>query len=220
MIRRIKIVVLTLVILVLSFFTIRTITNEVIIMLYDKGTYSNILIKNLYILNINEPYIAYYNNGNINYQKKEYDKAIDNYNKALKNNPPEKKVCKIRINTSLAIINNIKVTDKELVLEELKKARSYLYENDCAHEQDDNGKSKDAEQLEEEIKELERQVEEGKEINNNSNSQNNSNSNQTNYENVEEQLREKQKQNNTTRSEETSQAENMGDYEYYRGKRW
>lgn len=220
MIRRIKIAVLTIIILLLSFFMVRAITNEVIIMLYNKGKYSETLVKNLYFLNLNEPYIAYYNNGNINYQKQEYDKAIDNYNLSLTKNPPEKKVCSIRINISLATIKNIKVTDKELVLAELRKARSYLYENDCAHEQDDNGKSKEAEELEQEIKELERQIEEGKEINSNSNKPNNSNNNQQNYDNVEEQIREKQKQNNATRSEETANAENMGDWEYYSGKRW
>lgn len=219
MLRKIKIAIVALIILVLSFFSIRIITNEVVILLYEHDKKPEILIKVLLILNINEPYIVYYNNGNINYKNEEYDKAIKNYTISLDKNPPEKRVCNIRINISLATIKNIKVTDKDLVLKELKKARSYLYENDCAHEDDDNGKSKKAEELEEEIRKLEKQIEEGN-PSNNSNNQNNQNNQNQNYENIEEQIREKQKENNASRQENLERSENIGDYEYYRGKRW
>lgn len=221
MIKKIKLTILTFIVIILSFFIIKFTLNEINIMLYHKSINSDKLIKSLYILNLNEPYIVYYNNGNINFSQKKYDKAIENYELSLNNNPPDKRVCDIRVNLSLSMIYNITSTDKETVLNELKKARNYLYENDCAHENDDKGKSKKAKELEEEIKELEQKVKDGEESNNNSNQQNNnSNSNTQNYDNIEEQLKEQQKKNNATRRNENEKTENMGDYEYYRGKRW
>ena len=58
--------------------------NEIIIRNYNNSIYNSTLIKSLYILNITEPYIAYYNEGNILYKKENYKEALNKYNKALK----------------------------------------------------------------------------------------------------------------------------------------
>lgn len=219
--KKIQIIVLSVIFAFISFFTFRVVTNEIIISLYEKDIYSNELIKSLYLLNFNEPYIVYYNNGNLNFKQKEYDTAIKNYKISLEKNPPKSRVCDIRINLSLATLYNIKATDKDTILAELKKAREYLYENGCANEQDNNGSSEEAEELEEEIKELEKEVSQGSGGNSNSNQQSNENNKpQDNYENIEEQIKEKQNQNNASRSEDLDRSSNMGNYEYYKGKKW
>ena len=54
--------------LVLSF-----VINEIIIYNYQRNRYNETLIKTLYLLNINQPYIVYYNEGNILYKNEEYN---------------------------------------------------------------------------------------------------------------------------------------------------
>ena len=44
----------------------------------------------LYIINLNNPYIVYYNQGNIFYKNKNYKKAIKYYKKALTQKPNNK----------------------------------------------------------------------------------------------------------------------------------
>lgn len=64
------------------------------------------LINKLYIININEPYVAYYNNGNIYYKERNYKRAIKEYKKALILNPPNNKICIIKRKLFKSIINN------------------------------------------------------------------------------------------------------------------
>ena len=143
------IIIIILVKLVLSF-----IINELIINNYNNKVYNSNLVKVLYLFNYNEPYIVYYNNGNILYQKKKYDKAITKYNEAISKKPPQKRICDIRINLSIAMVKNIKSNDYNTVYNELEKAKNNLYNNKCANSIDDNGYSKEAEQLEKEIRQL------------------------------------------------------------------
>lgn len=78
--------------------------NEILIWNYKNKNYNSILIKTLYILNFNQPYIKYYNDGNILYKKEKYNEAIRKYNQAINKKPPKNKICDIRINLSLAMI--------------------------------------------------------------------------------------------------------------------
>ena len=132
--------------------------NEVFISKYNSGNYDEGLVKKLFIMNFSEQYIAYYNYGNLLYKINDYDKAILEYNKALEKNPSEDRVCAIRINLALAMVKDI---DLNLTAEEqvnlLKEAREVLYIDNCASEEDESGKSEEAEYLEEEIKELEKE---------------------------------------------------------------
>lgn len=115
-------------------------------------TNNKTLVKALYLFNFNQPYIAYYNDGNILYKTEKYDQAIKKYQKALTKNPPQKRVCDIRINLSLAIIKKIDYTNYETAFNELEEAKNNLYNNNCASATDSSGNSQDAEKLEEEIK--------------------------------------------------------------------
>ena len=194
--------------------------NEIIIYNYNAGKYNNNLVKLLYVFNFHQPYIAYYNEGNILYQKNNYDEAIAKYNEALNKRPPLKRVCDIRINLSLAIIKNININNKTEDLQKLEEAKNNLYENNCANPIDDSGNSKDAEKLEEEINELEKQLEDNS--NDSSPDDNNTNGEEENKntQNIEEKLKEQKKKSNSSRQEDLTTYENMEDYEYYSGKRW
>ena len=146
--------------IVLAFICIKIISNYIInlsvIYQYNKSNYSSIQASLLKIGNFFQPYIAYYNTGNVNYKKGKYEIAMDNYKKALKYKIPKYKECKIRINYALAICSTVEVdeTSKESIEEAIKtyeKAISILVEEGCANKDDDNGHSKDAETLKKDI---------------------------------------------------------------------
>ena len=194
--------------------------NEIIIKNYKNNIYNDKLIKSLYILNINQPYIAYYNNGNIDYKNNNFNDAIDKYNKALNKKPPQKKVCDIRINLSLAIIKTIQPTDINIALEKLENARNNLYNNNCANPINNSGYSKKAEKLEEEIKKLEKLLN-----NNNAPSTNEQEETETEnpkkeYEKIEKEIKQNQKEANANRQSELETYEHLEQYEYYSGKKW
>ena len=171
----------------------------------------------LYTLNLNLSYIDYYNHGNLYYQKEEYENAIDRYEIALTKNPPKKRVCDIRINLSLA---TVKLAIMKEDASYLKKAREILYQDDCAHEEDDTGSSKNAEKLEQEIKELEKNVVGEDPENPDPNEDPNPDPEIPNEENIEEQLKKEIIQNNQIRNENIQTWENLNNYEYYNGKSW
>ena len=199
--------------LVLSFMI-----NEIIIHNFNHNKYSSTLIKCLYILNINEPYIAYYNHGNILFMNDDYNGAIEKYEKSLKKHPSKKRVCDIRINLSLAKIKNITTKDPNEIYNLLEEAKKNLYENGCANEFDDSGSSKEAETLENEIKKIQEELENNQEPQNG-----NSNNNQPDSEidpKLEEEIRRIQEQASSSRQSDLRDYENMSDYTYYSGRRW
>ena len=75
--------------------------NEWVISKYEEEDYSE-NFNLLEVANVNEPYIAYYNNGNVMYRLEDYRRAIEYYEKALEYVLPEGKECPIRINLALA----------------------------------------------------------------------------------------------------------------------
>ena len=81
--------------------------NKHVVEEYLAGNYTvneNLLLS----LNIIEPYIAYYNNGNILYKNHLYDDAIQAYQDALDcPGIPQRRECSIRINLALAMIANL-----------------------------------------------------------------------------------------------------------------
>lgn len=199
--------------LVLSFMI-----NDIIIHNFNHNKYNSTLIKCLYILNINEPYIAYYNHGNILFKKHDYNGAIKKYEESLKKHPSRKRVCDIRINLSLAKIKNITTNEPNEIYNLLEEAKKNLYKNGCANEDNDNGFSNEAEALEKEIQNIQ------EEIGNNQKPQTgNTNNNQPDQEidsNLEERIRQIQEQAASSRQSDLRDYENMSNYSYYSGKRW
>lgn len=128
--------------------------NEVAIGKYNDDDFSADL-GILFIGNWFQSDIVYYNEGNIHYQNAEYKEAIDDYKKALEENPTEERECDIRINLALAMIKTLgdDYANPEKVEESiktLKEARNILLEKGCATE-GGNGHSEEAQQLKEEI---------------------------------------------------------------------
>lgn len=192
--------------------------NKILIKEYNRGNYKKDYVKVLKLLNTNERYIVYYNEGNILYQEEKYDEAINNYKKALEKNPPKKKACDIRINLSITYIQNIKSTNKQVILEELKNARENLYNDHCADPEDNSGRSKEAESLEEIIKEMEEELE------SNSGNQNGNSTSEEEEEDddqsLEEELQEINKDAKASRETQLEDYKNLGNYQYYSGKSW
>lgn len=198
--------------------------NEIIIWNYNNNVYNTTLVKTLYIFNFIEPYIAYYNEGNVLYKTGNYEEAINKYSKSLKKNPPQSKVCDIRINLSLAMIKLVDSTNYNTAFNQLEEAKNNLYNNNCASFTDESGYSKDAEKLEQEIKNLQDEL--------NNTSKNNDEKKDDaekdddekedyeDYDDIKEELKEIEKESQSNRQSDMTTYENMNDDEYYSGKRW
>ena len=214
--KTLKIVFIILFIILIKFtFTISL--NKIIILNYNKNIYNTNIIKLLYIFNWPQSYIVYYNEGNLLYKEGKYSLAITKYKKAISKKPPQNRICDVRINLSLSMIKQIKKDSSyKKVYQQLEEAKKNLYHNDCAHENNDNGYSKQAENLEKEIKELQAQ------LNNNDNNSDSKSETETNENNsnVEEQLKEIEKKSGYNRQKDLTNYENIEDYSYYSGKKW
>ena len=109
----------------------------------------------LQYLNYPQPYIAYYNQGNLEYQRGKYEDAIAEYEKALQENIPAGEECKVRVNEALSYIATLP-GDYDAIenipdsLETLYTARDVLLEQECAKDEGRGHNSK-AQRLKEEI---------------------------------------------------------------------
>ena len=131
--------------------------NEYVLSHYNKSDYSindNLLLT----LNFLEPYIVYYNNGDIYYKNSLFDDAIESYKTGLEYEyVPEERRCMARINISLSMIGKLpedydvyeNIPDS---IELLQEAADNLLEEGCATE-DGKGHSEDAQTLYDEIME-------------------------------------------------------------------
>ena len=140
----------------------RIITNYILVQAYHQGKYSKAQAKRFITYNIPKGYIEYYNYGNILYQNGEYEEAINEYKKALKQAIPKEKECSIRINTALAICKTVQVdeTSQESIktaIDTYESAITILTEKGCANKENNGGHSPKAETLKKDIqKEIER----------------------------------------------------------------
>ena len=134
--KMIKINILILILLLLYF------SSRIIINTISTSANNSILIKTLYLANINEPYIVYYNHGNILYKKGKYQEAVINYEKALSKHPPKKYICNIKINLLYAQIKNNNTytiqNDKCISKETIKKIKEYQDNNILAQNKKQN----------------------------------------------------------------------------------
>ena len=131
--------------------------NEMVISKYNDRNY-NVTEDMLLYANFFEPYLPYYNMGNIQYKKNQFEKAIESYEKALTYNIPEKKECSVRINLALAKLGTLGADfaqpDKlDETLSVLYSARDVLLEDGCAT-REGTGHSPTAEKLRKEIEKI------------------------------------------------------------------
>ena len=155
--KSITIAAYTIVLLLLFKFAFTYGYNEWVISKYEDGDYSE-NFSLLEVFNFTEPYIVYYNNGNVMYQKMDYEAAIEYYEQALDENPPEGKECPIRINLALAklkLLGEDYLTPEKIedTIDLLEECLDILSEEDCANE-DDDGHDNRAQRLYNEIKEM------------------------------------------------------------------
>ncbi|MBQ9318720.1 MAG: hypothetical protein IJR82_03740 [Bacilli bacterium] len=203
-------------VILLIYYLIVMLFNQMIITDYNKQIYKNsLLVDLLYILTFNSSYVVYYNHGNLLYNQNDYISAIEKYDKALKRFPPQNRVCDIRINKVLSMLAIIDENNKEQALERLREARYILYENDCVDPYYLDSYSLEAERLEQEIKALEEQLQQQEEQKKDNPNNGDSDSNdEDKYEQIEEQLRQNEKEANRNRQEELEKLDNIGNYNY------
>ena len=144
-------------ILLIAFLTVRFLINYRYYSNFDSEDFTPDDLKVLLIGNIAESYVVYYNRGNIEFENGNYEVAITEYNNALDKNPPEKKECKIRINLAFSMLKLLNFGDVETeqkrneLIKKLEDVKKVLTEDGCAHENDNNGHSSDAQQLKNDI---------------------------------------------------------------------
>ena len=107
-------------------------------------------------LNVIEPYIAYYNAGTAYIKASRGKEAEEELTQSIHNNPPEDKICQVRVNLSYSIELQAdkaleeKSNDQALVL--LNRAEGVLYEDNCASRQSESqAKDENAERAKERI---------------------------------------------------------------------
>ena len=153
------------------FVAMRYAVNEFYNVAYEHGYYFDRSATTKMRPQIMEGYVPFYNTGNTDFQNGQYEKAAGNFMQALEENAPHddeairehtENECRIRINLSLSLLNQIDfkhlhLNDREAVdsaIEQLLVAREVLTANECAHFDDPGGHNGDAEQLKKEIDEV------------------------------------------------------------------
>ena len=131
--------------------------NEMVIDDYNNEEYSSDM-EAMKVCNYVEEYIAYYNQGNLNYQNGLFSEAITEYEKALECKIPEGEECDVRINLALSKIKTLpedyaSQENVQSTIETLTEARDVLLVDDCATAEGD-GHSETAEKLKKEIEDL------------------------------------------------------------------
>lgn len=200
--------------------------NQAWIKEYHAGNFTE---NKLSFLGFFEPYISYYNKGNVYYQNGDYDAAIMAYQDALERHPSHDRECLIRINLVLAMVTPIdpdEIPDSQLAdtIKLLEDAKEILYAHGCATE-DGNGHNKDAQTLKEDIDRFEeelkeRQENQTKEVTTEDDSQEKEEENTENQQDIERQLKEIQNQSTQERNQELLETETLEDFELYDGQTW
>ena len=110
------------------------------------------------------------------------------------------------------------------ILNDLAKARENLYQDHCADQEDASGESKEAEALEDAIRDLEDEIENPSSSSGDESGDNSSDdgeSEETEEEkNIEQQLEEINKNAQASRGKDMEQSKNIGNYQFYDGKSW
>jgi len=184
-----------------------------------------ILLLILFKLITTIPMISHYNKGNKMYNQGNYDEAIEEYSKALDSSPSKKKECDIRTNQALSLVKSIRSDDEdEFKLELLYLAKDVLCENDCAHENDNNGHDEEAQKLKNEIDELIKGLEKNQPSDDDDGDDNDDSKEKEDNkpkDNIQEKLKEIQQQGIEERQDDIEYVDRLLEsYEYYDGKTW
>jgi tetratricopeptide (TPR) repeat protein len=116
-----------------------TISNSQLKSSYNSGNYDTALFwsNTLKFINILEPYIAPFNQGNILFKQQQYPSAEIEYILSLSLHPPRSKICLIRVNLSLSIEAqaDILLKDKEYdqAILAYDRAKMAIYQDNCAN---------------------------------------------------------------------------------------
>lgn len=200
--------------------------NETLIKDYKAGIFME---NKMAFLGFLEPYISYYNEGNVYYRKKNFNAAIEAYQNALKRHPSRHRECMIRINLALAMVTPIEpaeMTDSDIAdaIRILEDAKQILSVHGCAAE-DGNGHNKNAQTLKEDIDRFEEELKEMQDTQSENGTKDNESEQSPeqdvkNKQNIQKQLEEIQKESNKERSQELSETENLNNFDFYHGQTW
>lgn len=171
-----------------------------------------------------------YNSGNNSYNMEWYDIAETYYKVALQYHPEPDQICSIRINQALAMVTPLTpdyINDDNIddVLAKLKDARDCLIKDGCAHENDNDGHSEDAQTLKNEIDDYIRQLEQQYAKQDKPSEEPNNSEPEDPEDDDQKQLREifnnMQQQGMIERNQELLESEQYKNgYDYYDGKSW
>lgn len=136
-------------------------SNEKFIKNYNEGVYESSRVTP--VLGFTQPYVYHYNQGNIYYNRSDYEGAEQEYRKALESGLSGDKDCKARINLALSMVTpidveNVTADNLDETIEILENAKNVLIENGCAHRDDENGHNSEAQTLKDEIDAFEEQL--------------------------------------------------------------
>ena len=152
------------------FFILRWGLNAWYVAEAKKGIYHPEMETMLSLFDKPDGYIIWYNIGNYHYENGDYEEAEIAYLKAIECGIPYEKECPVKVNLALCKLaqldedewdeffeccdsGNINVQSRK-VEKVLLEARDILTEDECAHEDDENGHDEQAQQLKDEIDEL------------------------------------------------------------------
>ena len=178
--------------------------------------------------------IAFYNWGNSSFRAGEYSDAEDDYDYALYYKPGKKQQCSVRINKALAMVTpltpeSVTYDNLEDTIKILENAIDILVADDCAHRNDDDGHSVQAQILKNEIDEyiewLRENVKPPEEGSTGDASADQKKQNEDEEDGQQKRLRELfeqiQQQGMQERNVDLNDSKvYFGDYEYYDGKAW
>jgi tetratricopeptide (TPR) repeat protein len=152
------------------FFILRWSLNAWYVAEAKKGVYHSEVESLLTLLNVNDGYVIWYNIGNYHYENGDYDEAEIAYLKAIECGIPYEKECPVKVNLALCTLAQISEDEWDAffdctgprnidalsrrVEKTLLEARDILTEDECAHEDDENGHDEQAQLLKDEIDEL------------------------------------------------------------------
>ncbi|MBQ3408854.1 MAG: tetratricopeptide repeat protein [Clostridia bacterium] len=215
--KRIFIIAYVIVIIIFAKLLLNIIVNEILISKYKGGEYSEEIAYSLTMFNFPEEYIAYYNCGNILYKNKDYNGAIEQYEKALNKYIPRRKECNIRINYALSICAMVQVDEGSVesiksAIEKYEEAVEVLVKPDCANDYG-NGHNSKAQELKDDIeREIERlkQLLEDESSENDKNDNNNESNDDSENNSEEDEIEEKIKDIKQNATKEQRETENVG----------
>ena len=119
---------------------------------------------------------------------------------------------------SLAMIKNINSHKRDEIMEQLENAKKVLYEDHCADPKDHSGRSSTAEALEDAIDQMMDNIE--TESSSSEGEEESEEKEQKDSDSIEDQLNDINKDANANRQKDLQTYENLGNYEYYSGKKW